>query len=832
MDVFDLQAKITLDSSGFESELARSRSGLEELVTKANLFANAITELGKKAADIFFDVAESIIKVGAGFDTAMANVAAISGASGDSLDALRDKAKEMGATTKFSASEAADAFGYMAMAGWKTEDMLAGIDGIMNLAAASGEDLATTSDIVTDALTAFGLSAEDAGHFADILAAASSNANTNVSMMGETFKYVAPLAGTLGYSAEDVAVAVGLMANSGIKAGQAGTSLRAALSSLLNPSEKAAGLMEDLGISMTDVNGNSLPLADTFDMLREAFSGLAESEQASAAAVLFGQEAMSGMLSVINAAPADIEKLTEAVANAEGAAQSMSAIMQDNVGGAWDEFTSAIEGAQIALYDTFSDDLQDMILGAADGVSRLTSAFEEGGASGAASEFGTMLSEGIGQAVTAINDLTGIDLSGVVSGISNAISGIGSAVSSVFEGLDLGRYVENILGVVEPLASGIGDMFSQIDLSGVSEMFVEMQTTASESMQGIIEAIDFTAVGEAINGAVETVSGAVLSIQDALKADGIDGAATAFAEAISSAFSEAGPKIMEAGSAILENVGGVVTQVGEFIYSAMPEIVQGLITSIGGFFESFAGYVQTLWNWMQPLVTFLTSTFVDGLQIAFQQIGTIIETIITALTSGFDFLAAQFDVLTALMQGDFQAAAEAVKAAWDSVLAFFGSVANGIMDIFNSLAASMASIGKNMLDGLKSGFSGIGEWVKSAAGSITSGFKDLFDINSPSRVFAEYGKFMAQGLEVGWNSEMSSLQRTMSDGIVMHGKVDFSNSAIGKASAASINGMISSAQTGGQPVNINLNVDGRTLATVLFDPLNNVIKQKGVTLGA
>ena len=256
MDVFDLQAKITLDSSGFESELARSKSGLEGLVTKANLFANAITELGKKAADVFADVAESIIKVGAGFDTAMANVAAISGASGDSLDALRDKAKEMGATTKFSASEAADAFGYMAMAGWKTEDMLAGIDGIMNLAAASGEDLATTSDIVTDALTAFGLSAEDAGHFADILAAASSNANTNVSMMGETFKYVAPLAGALGYSAEDVAVAVGLMANSGIKAGQAGTALRAALSNLFSPSDKVAQNMESLGISMTDSEGN------------------------------------------------------------------------------------------------------------------------------------------------------------------------------------------------------------------------------------------------------------------------------------------------------------------------------------------------------------------------------------------------------------------------------------------------------------------------------------------------------------------------------------------------------------------------------------------------
>lgn len=163
------------------------------------------------------------VKTAADFDSSMSQVAAISGAAGDDLQALRDKAREMGEKTKFSASEAADAMTYMAMAGWKSKDMISGIDGIMSLAAASGEDLATTSDIVTDALTAFGLSAKDSGHFADILAAASSNANTNVSMMGETFKYCAPIAGALGFSAEDTAEAIGLMANAGIKSSQAGT---------------------------------------------------------------------------------------------------------------------------------------------------------------------------------------------------------------------------------------------------------------------------------------------------------------------------------------------------------------------------------------------------------------------------------------------------------------------------------------------------------------------------------------------------------------------------------------------------------------------------------
>ena len=179
----------------------------------------------------------------------MSKVAAISGAAGDELETLSDKAKEMGAKTKFSATEAASAFEYMAMAGWKTTDMLGGIEGIMNLAAASGEDLAAVSDIVTDALTAFGLSAQDSGHFADVLAQASSNATTNVGLMGATFKYVAPVAGAMGYSIEDTAVAIGLMANAGIKGEQAGTALRAMFTRLVKPPKDAADALDALGIS-------------------------------------------------------------------------------------------------------------------------------------------------------------------------------------------------------------------------------------------------------------------------------------------------------------------------------------------------------------------------------------------------------------------------------------------------------------------------------------------------------------------------------------------------------------------------------------------------------
>ena len=240
------------------------------------------------------------VKTDSDFDSSMSQVAAVSGATGDDFDKLRAKAHEMGAKTKFSASEAADAMNYMAMAGWKTSDMLDGIEGIMNLAAASGEDLATTSDIVTDALTAFGLSAADSGHFADILAAASSNANTNVSMMGETFKYCAPIAGALGFSAEDTAEAIGLMANSGIKASQAGTSLRSIMNNLAGEVTFVGENIGEVTIATSNADGSMRSLNDILADCRVAFSGLTESEKAFNAEALVGKNAMSGFLALMN----------------------------------------------------------------------------------------------------------------------------------------------------------------------------------------------------------------------------------------------------------------------------------------------------------------------------------------------------------------------------------------------------------------------------------------------------------------------------------------------------------------------------------------------------
>lgn len=361
------------------------------------------------------ELATQTFEAGSNFESQMSKVSAISGATGEDFEKLKEKAMEMGGSTKFTATEAAEALEYMAMAGWGTNDMIDGLEGVMNLAAASGEDLGTTSDIVTDALTALGMAAEDAGHFADVLAATSSNANTNVSMMGESFKYVAPVAGALGFSAEDLATALGLMANNGIKASTAGTTLRTLLTNLASPTETVQGAMDTLGISLTNADGSMKSLGEIMDDLRAGFGDLqipaeefnkrlelldqefedgaiSEDEynqkvqeltesaygageamlaQVDAAADLAGKRGLAGLLAIVNTTEEDYDKLTTAIYNCDGAAQTMADTMNDNVSGKLTLLQSKIEGIMITVFDEASDSMQTGINAISDALDRV-----------------------------------------------------------------------------------------------------------------------------------------------------------------------------------------------------------------------------------------------------------------------------------------------------------------------------------------------------------------------------------------------------------------------------------------------------------------------------
>lgn len=350
-----IEAYLDLNTAKFDQKLKSAQTSMDKFGNKMKSLSDKAGSLGKKmTAGLTLPIAglgAMAIKVGAEFEKGMSQVMAISGATGQEMKELETLARDMGATTKFSASEAAEGLKFMAMAGWDAAQMTKALPAVLDLAAASGEDLGMVSDIVTDSLTAFGLGAEDAIKFTDLLANTATNSNTNVALMGETFKYVAPLFGSLGYKAEDAALATGLMANAGIKGGQAGTALRASITNLIEPTKDGAVWMEQLGISMTDADGNMKPFDETMGQLRESFKDLTEEQQAQAASQLFGKEAMSGMLAIINTSEEDYNKLTKATTDYNGAAKEMADIMGDNLEGKMVRIKSALSEAALKIYE-------------------------------------------------------------------------------------------------------------------------------------------------------------------------------------------------------------------------------------------------------------------------------------------------------------------------------------------------------------------------------------------------------------------------------------------------------------------------------------------------
>ncbi len=500
------------------------------------------TDLTKKVTVPVAGLATAAVKTAADFDSAMSQVSAVSGATGNDLEQLRDKAREMGAKTKFSASEAGEAMNYMAMAGWKTGDMLDGIEGIMNLAAASGEDLATTSDIVTDALTALGLTAADSGHFADILAAASSNANTNVSMMGETFKYCAPVAGALGYSAEDTAEAIGLMANAGIKSSQAGTAMRTMLTSLQGDVELSGAAFGDVTVATTNADGSMRSLGDILGDLREYFSQMTESEAAATAEALVGKNAMSGFLAVMNAAPSDIEKLNNAINNCDGTAGQMAATMQDNLAGQLTILKSQLEELAISFGEMLMPVIRDIVSGIQGFVDKLNAMDE--GQRNAIITIGLMLAA-IGPILITIGKIT-TGIGGVTKGIgfvmehsktlaavtNTVMGGIGKGASTLFGLIAANPVIAIITAIivaiillytkcewfrdgVNSIIDSVVGFFQNFDdnvaevKEGVTQKFEDIKSSAigtfDDIKNGIKEKIEWAR--DKVEGAVEAIKG-------------------------------------------------------------------------------------------------------------------------------------------------------------------------------------------------------------------------------------------------------------------------------------------------------------------------------------
>ena len=728
---------LDLDTSGFTKGFKSALQELQAFKNSASSMGDKVTALGSAMTKAGSTMTKSVTLplVGLGtaavatttkFESAMSKVSAISGATGDDLAALTDKAKEMGAKTKFSASESAEAFQYMAMAGWKTKDMLDGIDGIMNLAAADGLDLATTSDIVTDALTAFGLSASDSAHFADVLAKASSSANTNVSMLGESFKYVAPVAGSLGYSAEDTAIALGLMANAGIKGSQSGTALRGALTRLIKPTDDAAALMEEYGLSLTNSDGSMKSLGEVMSMLRSNLGDLTEAEQAQIAATLFGQEAMSGMLSIINASDKDFQNLTDQIYGADGAAKQMADTMLDNLSGQLILLKSSLEGAAIA----FGELLLPLI-------KKITSAIQ-----------------GL---VDWVNNLSDRQKAIIVT-----IAGVLAVVGPIFIiGGKIVKLVGSVMGVIKVLKPAIaalnavmlanpiiliitliaGLIAALVTLYKKNETFRNFVDETWASIKNVVS----TVVNALVTFFTETIPNALQSAIDWVK-NFAHNIATFFTETIPEKISQ----LFDWFTRIPENIGyalgyalGTIARWIVDAWNSISEGVPKIIESIGKFFSELPGKI---WQALLGVIDTLVKWITQAIEWAKTEIPKFILTVVNF------YLSLPGKIWNALLS-----ALDKVKQ-WGTQLLNWAKtkipeVVSSIIGFFKQLPTKIVEVGTNLVKGLWNGIKGAASWLKDKildfGDSILSGFKKAFGIASPSKKTKEMGKYLAEGLSLG-----------------------------------------------------------------------------------
>ena len=664
---------LNFDTKINESGFNKGISNLSKIATTGLGVAvgNAITKVVDKVGSI----GTAAVKVGMNFEAEMSKVASISGATGDEFQKLIDKAKEMGSKTKFSATESAQAMEYMAMAGWKTQDMVDGLKGIMDLAAASGEDLATTSDIVTDALTAFGLKASDSTHFADVLAKASSNANTNVAMMGETFKYVAPVAGALGYSVEDCSVAIGLMANSGIKASQAGTSLRQMLSRLAKPTDEVQGAMDQLGVSLTDSAGNMKSLDTVMGDLRNGFKGLSKAEQAQLATSLAGQEAMSGLLAIVNASDGDFDNLKDSIYNCKDAAANMAAVAQDNLAGQITSLKSKAEGLGIAFYGSIQEPLKELASVGVKALEDLNNAYASNGFVGFINEIGNKVP--------------------LLQSFTDAIAGLAEKTKSMStdELMNLGKTAAVLAGA-GPVISLFGSQIGNVQ-------------TAVEGFSGLTTGVlsELGKLPKGFKSATKSATNFQKDFTGSLK--GLGSAVTGPFQVLTPKLSATVGKIGKVVSSVPGKIGGAVGKIGSAIASKIPRITSAfsLLGDTAGYLGAWGGQVGSALQEVLGTVAGFIPSFVGlmnfgavaavvvaGLGLVYSQFGTQIDQILLlAQTKGPEIISNFGAGITAALPGLISSGATLILGLMNAITANLPSLISVGASIIATLVSSLGA---------------------------------------------------------------------------------------------------------------------------------------------
>lgn len=772
-----LKFNTKIDTAGFND-------GIKKISSIAGAGMKATTAVLGVAATAVAVIGTAAIKVGMDFDSGMSKVKAISGATDEQLQQLRDKAIEMGDKTKYSATESAEAFKYMAMAGWKTEDMLNGIEGIMNLAAASGEDLARVSDIVTDALTAFGLSASDSSHFADVLAKTAASSNTNVGMLGESFKYVAPVAGALGMSVEDTSVALGLMANAGIKASQSGTYLRAILANMAQPTDTMAAAMDALGVSLENDDGSMKSLMEVMQDLRKGFGegsmssdefneklaklnaqlesgelneedyqealenltvamyGTAGAEKAKYAAMLAGKEAMPGLLAIVNASEEDFHKLTEEIANCTGAAEEMAETMNDNLAGQLTILRGQLETFGIALSESVQEPLKDVVKEAQTMVSELKTAFSEGGFEGLIDATGDVLAQAVQMIMDAAPQLIETAKELCIQFINSIMEHSGEFASS---GAELVTTLANaILELSGEMWSAAITLFTQF-LAGLAENLPSILDTGMEAVTKLGQALVDNAPSliESAGTIISTLFDALMEAMPRIGDAGVD-ILTKLTEAIKTNLPKMIPVALDAilkfTGSLRENIGHIVDAGLKLIMTLADSLIQNLpalIEKVPLIVSNIAGIIndnapKLLMSGLELIVK-LGKGLIDNLPVIIENAGNIVKAIIDVFFA-FNWMKLGKDIIVFIKNG--------IKSLSKTVPEAVKNIAKKAIEFFKN--TSWAQAGSNAITAIGKGISGIASKIpgllKAIGTKAINFFKGVNWSNAGSTVINLIGK--------------------------------------------------------------------------------------------
>ena len=793
----------------------------KQIQNAGKTIANAGATLTKAVTLPIAGVATAAVKTAADFEAAMSEVGAISGASGEDMAKLTAKAKEMGATTAFSASESAEAMKYMAMAGWKTADMTEGIAGIMNLAAASGEDLATTSDIVTDGLTAFGMAAKESGRFADVMAATSSNANTNVALMGETFKYCASTAGAMGYSVEDISVAIGIMGNAGIKGSMAGTTLKNTIANLAKPTDAQAAVMKKLGISLTDSSGNMKSFAEVMDNLRSSFSGLSETEKAAAATTLAGKESMAGLLTIVNASTEDFDKLTAAINGSSGSAEEMAAKMLDNLNGQLTLLKSAVEGIAITIGNKLMPYVKtavSWVQKAADYINNLNDAQLDNIIkwAGIAAAIGPVVMI-FGKIVTAVGTAQRI-----FGTITKTIANFGGIMGVITSPAGI------VIGVLAAIALAAFLIIKNWDkvkdfLQGVGNWFKNAFEKAGFSVEGFKN--KFRSIGNTIGSIARKIGGFCKAVAGIFKKE--------FAGDIKAGAAEAGGILETLVGGTVAAFDGIVTAVdkGLQVFDALLSFFTGAFS--GNWDNAAQGFRNSLKNIFPPDIA-------EGLTKAFDTALPVIKAAVSGIKAMFGGLVQDakkifggittvFKGIGTMLKGIFSGDAE-------TALKGFQTAAGGIVDTIGNIFKAKINAIKNFVVGAFSTFlpesvvkkiAGVFDAVASAwdiaigaAKGYISGFVQAIKplIENIKTIFKGVAQFVKGVFTGDWKGALNGL-KTIASG-ALSGLVNIIKAPF-KLIANTVKGAVNSFK--------NLNIV-KSIFTALGNAIKNVLTKCGVDM--